>query len=110
MVGMRSYSRGGALVFELCGEHDVSTIPQIEPAIANAIADEPRIVFDLTECTYLDSSIVSMLLRSYKLLSKRMRIVAPASSQARRVLGVTQFDKYVKVFPDVNEALADAAA
>ncbi len=110
MVGVRSYSLNGSLVFELCGEHDVSTIPQIEPAIANAIADEPLVVFDLAECTYLDSSIVSMLLRSYKLLSKRMRIVAPAGSQARRVLNVTQFDKYVKVFPNVHEAVADAAA
>lgn len=110
MVGVRPYSLGESIVFELCGEHDVSTIPQIEPAIAKAIGNEPRVVFDLTECTYLDSSIVSMLLRSYRLLSRRMRIVAPADSQARRVLSVTQFDKYVKVFPSVAEAVQEAAA
>jgi anti-anti-sigma factor len=54
----------GATIFHLAGELDISSVPDIEAGI-DAVLDQagPRVVFDLTGLTFMDSSGIAMLLR-----------------------------------------------
>src|SRR5271165_275067 len=102
---VRSYSFGNDVIVELSGEHDMSTIPRVEPAIAAAFTDRAMTIFDLTHVTYVDSSVLSMLLRAHKRLGERMRLVVADDTRVRRVFEITQIDRYIATFATLAAAL-----
>ncbi len=104
---LRSYELGGNLVFELSGEHDMATIPEIEPAIIAATNGQPRVVFNLTQCKYVDSSMLSMLIREHALLGERMTIVVPRGGNIGRIFEIARIDHLIKTVHSVDEALAE---
>ena len=68
-----------------------------------ATGRQPRVIFDLSEARYLDSSALSFLIRRWKTLGDRMAVVVPAVSPVRRVFTITQLDRYlplVETSPD----------
>jgi anti-sigma B factor antagonist len=59
---------GDAVVLSLRGELDIATVPRLEEAVANALADAPReLTIDLRPLGFLDSSG----LRQFILLADR---------------------------------------
>ena len=67
-----------------------------------------RIVLDLSECPYVDSSGIALLVdtlnRSRK--EKKTFFLAGPSPQVQSVLQLTKLDKIFKIFPSVLTALA----
>lgn len=57
-------SSAGTTVVALVGDHDMSTAPELRTVLAKAIADVPGIVVDLSETTFLDSSILHALIEA----------------------------------------------
>jgi anti-sigma B factor antagonist len=53
---------GGVAVIVMQGEHDVYTAPQLRAAVAELIGDGRPVVVDLTPSTFVDSSILGVLL------------------------------------------------
>lgn len=51
-----------SITVRLIGDHDLSTAPELRALLGKAIADGPRIVVDLGETTFLDSSILHALI------------------------------------------------
>ena len=82
----------------------------MEAAIA-AAADARDILVDLSECDFLDSTGLAVLINSRRELAEEgRRLVACAPSpQVARLLEVTGFYRSEMVAPSVQEAL-DAAA
>ena len=107
--GLRTYEIDGDLIFELCGEHDIATVPGIEQAIIAATKPQSRIVFDLTECAYADSSMLSMLVRQHRRLGERMTIVVPKDAIINRIVEIAQLHRVIRTVQSVDEAIAEPA-
>jgi anti-anti-sigma factor len=103
---LQSYHLDKTLVFELHGEHDLSTMPRIEALVNAASEGQPRVIFDLSEARYLDSTVLAFLLRRWKALGNRMSVVIPPLSPIRRIFAVTQLDHYLPIVETLSEANA----
>jgi anti-sigma B factor antagonist len=55
----------------LSGEHELFGAPKLQEQIDTLIADGASIVVDLTDAVFIDSSIVSVLLRSHRFAASR---------------------------------------
>lgn len=70
----RSAGEGGSIVLAVRGELDVSSAADVRPAVAAALAESPaRIVFDLSELRFMDSSGLALLLVAAKSVPVRLR-------------------------------------
>ena len=56
-----------ASIVTLCGEHDLSSTPQIKGAFEE-IGARRSVLVDLSHCIFIDSSVVSALLRASEAL------------------------------------------
>ena len=57
-------SEDGTAIVALRGEHESFTAPKLEQELDILIAEGLAVVVDLSEATFLDSSVVSVLLRA----------------------------------------------
>jgi anti-anti-sigma factor len=97
---------GGSVVVRVSGDLDLATTPGLEEALATA-GDAPRLVLDLSECTFLDSSGVRVLTTSARTASERgasFDLVA-ADPGVLRVLEITGVDTMATVHPSLDAAL-----
>jgi anti-anti-sigma factor len=96
----------GATVIELVGEHDLSTHGDVERALMEIGSGEACIV-DLSSTTFIDSSILTVLIRaiSQNGACATSVVVAPPGSAAGRLFEVTHATSVVKVCESLDEAL-----
>ena len=91
--------RDDAVVVHLLGEHDVSTIPAISEAVSAAMDRSPRVLIDLSDATFLDSSVLGLVLRS----GDRCVVIAGEGSLAARritLLGIGHLLRVAATFED----------
>ena len=55
-------STGDVAVLKVIGEVDLSVCPALQRAVDAALVGQPRVVVDLAECTYMDSSGLRVLI------------------------------------------------
>ncbi|MFF7157661.1 anti-sigma factor antagonist [Streptomyces sp. NPDC008139] len=98
---------GTALVLALRGELDLETLDPLRAALAAARRDDaPRVVLDLSQVTFCDSSTVNELLRAdVDLGPGRLWIAAPSPFVAR-LFGLVGLPMVLAVRDSVEEALA----
>jgi anti-sigma B factor antagonist len=100
-------SDGGVVVVILSGEHDVYTAPTLREKIEAVIEERVPFVIDLTPTTFLDSSVLRVLLEARRHAEETGVgfAVALADSEApgvRRILEVTGLIPVLPVLePDV---------
>ena len=96
----------GATVIELVGEHDLSTHGDVERALMEIGSGEACIV-DLSPATFLDSSILTVLVHatSQDGLCATSVVVAPPGSAAARLFEITKATSIVNVCGSLDEAL-----
>jgi anti-sigma B factor antagonist len=81
---------GGIVVLSLLGEHDLATAWEVRNAIALALDQRSRLVVDLSETEFIDSSIVHALADSVRLASAQgLRISLQAHAGVRRTLEIS---------------------
>lgn len=71
----------------LSGELDMATVKQLEETIAEVMRPGRPVVIDMAELTYMDSSGLRLLARTYQQTGERVVISNP-SRRVRRVLEV----------------------
>lgn len=54
----------GVAIVALTGEHETYSAPDVERALTVALADDCAVIVDLSHTEFLDSSVISVLLRS----------------------------------------------
>jgi len=102
--GLHVSLAGPSLVVALAGEHDFSTVPLIEDKIRAAVEGQPSVIFDLSAATYIDSSVLRLLVNNSKTLGERMSVVA-ATPNVRRILAVSGVDAFIRCVGSITEAL-----
>lgn len=69
-------TRPGVVIVALRGEHDLSSKDDLSAALERACAEEPLVVVDLSECTFIDSTVIAALVASYARVREEGRRLA----------------------------------
>jgi anti-anti-sigma factor len=84
------HHRDDMWVVALAGEHDVSNAGSLEQGLREAHSHRGRVALDLTETTFMDSTVIRMIVserdRAAAVPDDSFRVVAPTGSLARRAL------------------------
>jgi anti-sigma B factor antagonist len=99
----------GVEVIALEGEHDLGTLPQVRDAFEAAAGEDLSLVIDLSQATFVDSSILGAVLDARRVADEAGRGFAVAcdgsSEPVRRVLEVTGLADELPVHPTRDAAL-----
>ena len=101
----------GVTVLELLGEHDLATVDELAAAIDQALTSRPGLVIDLSETTFMDSTVVHLLVNAHQVLEARgheLIVQVTEASAVLRVLQLTQLDTALGIARDRDEAIASA--
>jgi anti-sigma B factor antagonist len=98
---------GTAFVIRLGGELDLYNAGQVRAALADIRAQAPeRIVVDLGEVEFIDSTTLGVLIETRAKMSNRGGLILAAPGlETRRALQISGLDKLFTVHDTVPEAL-----
>jgi anti-anti-sigma factor len=105
--GIRSEWAGEDIfVVSLAGEHDLYTAPRVQEELRSVIAAGARItVVDLSETTFLDSTMLLVFLRVRNELRDGGRLLLVANdATVKRVFEITGVDRFFDFFPSRRAA------
>jgi anti-sigma B factor antagonist len=99
--------QGDACVVRLAGELDLYNAPQVRGALTDACADSPnRIVVDLSEVEFIDSTALGVLIEARTQLdNRRAFLLAAPGLETKRALEISGLDRHFTVHNSVSEAL-----
>jgi anti-sigma B factor antagonist len=99
--------QGDACVVRLGGELDLYNAPQVREALNGASEDSPeRVVVDLSEVEFIDSTALGVLIEARtRLDNRRAFLLAAPGLETRRALEISGLDRHFAVHKSVSEAL-----
>ncbi|HTX55893.1 MAG TPA: STAS domain-containing protein [Candidatus Acidoferrales bacterium] len=96
-MGLRSVTvsdaESWARILSVDGELDIGSAAQFAKLIEDGLRDGRPLVIDLTACTYLDSTILNVLIRSANLAPQRIGIVVPTVARIRRIFNIAGLEE-----------------
>jgi len=104
----------GIRVIAVRGELDLSTAPELEGPLEEAVAaGDTSVLIDLTECEFIDSTGIALIVRAWQRLdvsadgegSGRV-VLCSYNDQVRRVLEITGLELSIPIHGTRDEALA----
>ncbi|TDC12992.1 anti-sigma factor antagonist [Streptomyces sp. 8K308] len=116
---MRGEQRGEWTVVRVAGELDLATSPGVRQRVHEAVADgRRRLVLDLSEVLFCDSSGVGVLVAARRLMRScagELRLILPArgaedGSHVNRVLAALGVRRLFDCYPDLDAAVGGADA
>jgi anti-sigma B factor antagonist len=98
----------GAVVVALTGELDLYNAAEVRAALLACCDEEPdRLVVDLGEVTFIDSTALGVLVEARsRLADRRAFMLAAPQLAARRALEVSGLDRHFLVHASRGDALA----
>jgi anti-anti-sigma factor len=106
---------GDVRVVSLQGEHDLDTAPEVTAILGGAVEGAYPAVVDLTTCTFIDSSMVAVLLEACQAVGLgQFALVIKPGSEPARLLDLVAFGAVVPIYKTRRAAItamaqADAA-
>lgn len=103
---------GEATVVEVRGEIDLHWAPQLRAALIKAAqVESPRVVVDLSEVSFLDSTGIGVLVGALKRVREKGGVLhfCGAASRVRRVFEITGLMQALPIFESREAALAALA-
>jgi anti-sigma B factor antagonist len=100
---------GGVVAVAVSGEIDLFTAPELKAAIADAIdGGSTRIVVDLTQTTFLDSTALGVLIGAVKRLRSSEGALSIVNTDATiaKTFEITGLDQIFTIRPTREEAVA----
>jgi len=84
----------GVRVVPVTGEVDLANSSALEARIETALAEGPAVVVvDFSAADYIDSTVLSVLVRQKKHAGEQLRIVVPEESRLRRIFRLTGLEE-----------------
>jgi anti-anti-sigma factor len=101
---------GGLRVVSVRGELDLGTAPDLEGPLEEAVGSEEPLLIDLSECEFIDSTGIAMIVRAWQRLANgdaasEQVVICSGSEQVRRMLGVTGLEVSIPVHESREAAL-----
>jgi anti-sigma B factor antagonist len=109
ILELATTDRQGVPVVWAAGEIDVSTAPRLREHLTSLPSDAERVVVDLSEVTFLDSTGLGVLVAGWKRCedngaSLELVVTRP---QVTKVLEITTLDAVFKIHASIEEAFPD---
>jgi anti-sigma B factor antagonist len=100
--------RDGAVVVHLVGELDLYNAPEVREALLGLCAEKPeRLVVDLAEVDFVDSTALGVLIEARTTLDNRQSfLLAAPGLETHRALKISGLDQHLSVHDTVDAALA----
>jgi len=94
------------------GELDLSTAPELEGPLQAAVSSGDRLLLDLSECEFIDSTGIAMIVRAWQQLNaddgeQAKLAICSGNEQVRRVLEITGLELSIPVQANREQALAE---
>ena len=88
-------------VVTLSGEHDIASSHEVRRALAE-VRDAPLVVVDLHECTFIDSTVLGVLVSASRRSAEvgRRLVAANASGIVAKALEITGLDELLQTTTD----------
>jgi anti-sigma B factor antagonist len=102
--------QAGATVVAVRGEVDLYTAPELKSALlAAAESGAERVLVDLRETTFIDSTALGILIESRaRLANKEGFLLVSPGLETRRALEISGLDRHFAVHDSLDEALSAA--
>jgi anti-sigma B factor antagonist len=97
----------GAVIVAFAGEVDLEHSPQAREILLEQVGRRRRVLVDLSEVEYIDSSGIASLVEAFQKAKKTgsgFALAAP-NPAALRVLELARLDKVFRIFATLEEAL-----
>ncbi len=97
----------GVAVVRLAGELDLYNAEPVRNALFAAAAEEPdRLVVDLAEVEFIDSTALGVLIEARsKLANRGAFLLAAPGLETRRALEISGLDRHFSIHPSVDDAV-----
>ena len=93
-------------VVALSGEHDRSTVHELEVALTVAVASGDPAIVDLRRATFADSSILAAIVAAHHSAGRRcFAVVVPLSGEVARLFALTDARAVLVTFPALRIAI-----
>lgn len=102
----------GIRVVTVRGELDLSTAPELEGPLKDALAEgENSVLIDLTECEFIDSTGIAMIVRAWQQLDgdeerSSQLVIANRNDQVQRVLEISGLNLSIPIHSSRDAGLA----
>ena len=108
----------GIRAFTVRGELDMNTAPELEDSLGEVASGESaQVVIDLTECDFIDSTGIALIVRSWQRLDRGGEsngdgklVLCCVNTQVMRLLRITGVDSSISVHDRRDSALAELRA
>lgn len=101
---------GEIAVVALQGELDLYNAQRVRDALAAAVEEAPRVVVDLADVTFVDSTAMGLLIEARSRLADRSAFVlASPGLETRRALKVSGLDRHFTISDSVEDAVSPTA-
>lgn len=97
---------GKTCLVSLSGEIDRSNAAQLNESISRTTADAECAVIDVGRLEYLDSAALTMVHQLGEVTTRKLILVAPQGSRARRLLEIAGMDTILTIEATAEDALA----
>lgn len=104
----------GIRTFTVRGELDMSTAPELEQKLDDALSDSTAsIMLDLSECEFIDSTGIALIVRAWQRLDGRGNggggrlVLCCINHQVRRLLKITGVESSISMHEERSAALAE---
>ena len=96
-------------IVPLVGEHDLSRHESLRVALARASIRAPNVIVDLSQCTFIDCTVVRLLLDAQSVVRRDegdFGVVLPAAPNAvTRIAELVQLSQRARTYSSVEEAI-----
>jgi anti-anti-sigma factor len=101
----------GVPVVWVAGELDLATREEVAPRLTALASTEGAVIFDLRQCTFIDSSVLALLAHLHQTLSRKdggapgLALVVD-NAQVGRILELSGLDRVLPIVSHPDEAVA----
>jgi anti-anti-sigma factor len=102
----------GIRAFTVRGELDMNTAPELEDRLEEVSGESARVVLDLSECDFIDSTGIAVIVRSWQRLDRDGEgpgggklVLCCDNTQVMRLLSITGVESSISVHAQRAEAL-----
>jgi anti-anti-sigma factor len=97
-------------IVALIGEHDVSHYDSLKIVLARAAIRAPNVIVDLSECRFIDSTVISLLLHGSRVMTRyggAFSVVVPARpGPVARLAELSRLAEMISVHASLEAAMA----
>jgi anti-sigma B factor antagonist len=107
-LSIRTETSEGAVVVHVGGDLDVYTAPRLKETLAKALVDGRRLVLDLSEVHFIDSTALGILVSAQeqsRAADGDLRLVMD-DPYLLKIFHITGFDGMFSIYPEVGRAVS----